>query len=365
MIIDFHQHYLPSRPQRIDEPRQDWLYHDSRVQGYRDVGALRADMDAAGVDHVVWQGEYFRQQAHCVARNRHVAAVAQREPTRFSAFASVVPHAPDAIATLERAFAEGCVGVGELNPSAQGFSVRDPQVLRCLAFCAEQGVPVVWHVNEPVGPAYPGKTTTALVAFYELAARIPELRLVLAHWGGGLWWYEQIPVVRRVLANVWYDSAAAFFTYPDTAQMARLAAELIPHKVLYGSDYPLRPARQPEGWLQTWTETFAAAAPPALRAGWMGAHAQDVLLRKPVPTREPAPLLRVSLQTPLVLVPEQYPAITPLLQRWGITVDEHTPWWQTIAHALSESGHGPETAALLAQELAFTVPSRTARPDHD
>jgi hypothetical protein len=48
------------------------------------------------------------------------------------------------------------------------------------------------------------------------------------------------------------------------------------------------------------------------------------------------------MATPVVMVAECWPEKLKTLARWNIVVTEDTPWWQTIAHALSESGHGPE-----------------------
>lgn len=352
MIIDVHQHYLPRPPAYPDEARQAWLYHDSRIQGYRDVPALIADMDAAGIDKIVWQGEYFRHAENCVERNRVVAAALAQSPTRLHAYASIQPAHPDAIEHIKRARAAGLMGVGELNPAAQGFTLREPAVLRTLAFCADEGIPVLFHVNEPVGPAYMGKVRTPLVAFYECAARFPELSVVLAHWGGGLWWYEQIPAVKQVLRNVWYDTAASFFTYPDTALMAQMASLVVPDKILFGSDFPLHPVRALDQWLMQWTSTFAAACPVHLRAGWMGQNAQQLLEGT---TRQssgtPAGSVRLTMATPVVVVAECWPEKLKTLARWNIVVTEDTPWWQTIAHALSESGHGPEVHEQVLQVL--------------
>lgn len=368
MIIDVHQHYLPVPPYYADEPLQDWLYAGSRVQGYRDIPALCDDMDAAGISRIIWQGEYLTQPANCRSRNRAVARLVAQYPTRFGAFASVPPQHPDAIAIAQAARADGLSGVGEINPAAQHFGLRDPQVLRFFAWCEAHAVPVLAHVNEPVGPAYPGKTTTDIRFWYECAARFPGLRLILAHWGGGLWWYEQIPAVRAVLANVWYDSAAAFFTYPDAALIARFAAELIPHKVLFGSDYPLRPPSQPDGWLQTWTQQFAAAAPAEYRDAWLGTNAAALLATRASVQEQvvlPPGTGLLNMATPLVRVAEVWPDRLPVLARWGIHVDEHTPWWQTLTHALSVSGHRPDAVERFRQELGISPVSRPTRPDHD
>ena len=345
MIIDFHQHYLPERPSYPGEVAQDWLYADSRVQGYRDVGALLADMDEAGVQKVVWQGEYLFSGEHCRQRNTLVTAAQRVAPHRLAAYASVQPNDADAIDVLKAALDAGFVGVGELNPAAQRFSIRDRNVRRLFEYCAQWAVPVLFHVNEPVGPAYMGKVRTPVIAAYEIAARYPELPIILAHWGGGLWWYEQIPAVKRVLKNVSYDTAASFFTYPDTGLMAQLAALVVPDKIVFGSDYPLRPAAHPDGWLRLWKETMRSACPEAVVSAWMGGNAARLLQpagRIGTPAQEPRQRLPLTAMTPVVAVAEEWPERFVILERWGITCTDQTPWWQTIAHALSESGHGPE-----------------------
>jgi predicted TIM-barrel fold metal-dependent hydrolase len=63
--------------------------------------------------------------------------------------------------------------------------------------------------------------------------------LILAHWGGGIFWYNLMKrEVSETLANVWFDTAASPFLYrPD---IYRLAMELAGEdKVLFGTDYPL------------------------------------------------------------------------------------------------------------------------------
>jgi predicted TIM-barrel fold metal-dependent hydrolase len=345
MIIDFHQHYLPFRPSYPGEVAQDWLYADSRIQGYRDVGRLLADMDEAAVDQVVWQGEYLVAAQHCRQRNMLVREACRAAPHRLAAYASLQPNDADAIEALKAALDEGFVGVGELNPAAQHFSMRDQNARRLFEYCAQWAIPVLIHVNEPVGPAYMGKTRTPLLSAYEIAARYPELPIILAHWGGGLWWYEQIPAVKRVLKNVWYDTAASFFTYPNTPLMAQMAALVVPDKIVFGSDYPLHPVAHPEGWLRLWTDTMRHACPASCTQAWMGGNAARLLM--PVWRTEPRPTvvgqqLPLTAATPIMVIAEEWPERFAILERWGITCTELTPWWQTIAHALSESGHGPE-----------------------
>ena len=342
MRIDIHHHFLPNPPTYPDEPLQTWLHHNSRVQDYADAPAVVAALDAAGIDVAVWQGEYYRQHTACVARNRMVQQAMRYAPTRLQAFVMVQPNHPDACDEIARGVAAGMCGVGELNPAAQGFSLRDAGFLRCAEYCARHAIPMLLHVNEPVGTAYPGKVDISLVDCYEVAARFPELRLILAHWGGGLFFYEMMPNVARTLANVYYDTAAGSLIYPDTAKIVQVALTVAPQKIMFGSDFPLKlPPTQPAtvAWYANQIQTHL---PAAWHDAWFGATAQRVVFAtQQISDRADAPPLLIRGATSVVALVEQLPAADAILQRWGITVTARTPWWHTIAHEMMMAGHSP------------------------
>jgi len=103
-------------------------------------------------------------------------------------------------------------------------------------------VPLLLHINERVGHAYAGKGQLGPQEAYALAEGHPGLRLILAHWGGGLPFYELMPSARNALANVWYDTAASPLLYDD-----RILGQVMswaPRKVLFGTDFPLLTQRR-------------------------------------------------------------------------------------------------------------------------
>ena len=250
MKIDAHVHYLP--PSLRDnlaelagrEPYWSQLLNPptgKSIQAYATAERLLADMDAAGLDRVVLVGEYYQQHDSCVARNNQTIDLVQRYPERVMGLATVQPLAgAKATAELRRCLAYGLCGVGELNPYAQGFALDSAEFEQVVGVCEAEGVPLNLHINEEVGEPYWGKIPTPIRAYYELACRHPQLKLVLAHWGGGLLFYELMPKVREQLANVFYDTAASPLLYPTAAIFATALTCVAPHKILYGSDYPLR-----------------------------------------------------------------------------------------------------------------------------
>jgi predicted TIM-barrel fold metal-dependent hydrolase len=102
-------------------------------------------------------------------------------------------------------------------------------------------VPLLLHTNEPVGHAYPGKSPMQLGELYDLVKAFPDLTLILAHWGGGLFFFNLLKKeISHALKNVYFDTAASPYLYRP--EIYRLAAEIIgPEKILFGSDYPLLP----------------------------------------------------------------------------------------------------------------------------
>jgi predicted TIM-barrel fold metal-dependent hydrolase len=243
-IVDAHIHLFPPD---VREHRQRYLDQDpffGRLYGSPKVGMVSveqaiADMDRDGVGMAVIAGWPWQAHDACVEHNTWAMTVARQRPDRFAALAVIQPSAgTEAAREVERCLEGGMAGVGELNADGQGFGLDSPGMLAVAGVCAERGAPLLLHANEPVGHVYPGKGTLSLAAIYGFIRAAPALRLVLAHWGGGLPFYELMPEVRRAAANVCYDTAASPLLYEP--RVFRLALAMAGNqKVLYGSDYPL------------------------------------------------------------------------------------------------------------------------------
>lgn len=248
-VIDVHVHV--SSPELIAGrdsylERDEWfrlLYEDpkSRLVTYEQV---LAEMDATGVDFSVIFGFAFRDQGLCRETNDYVIEAVRAHPDRFVGFACVSPEKPGAVEELERSLDAGLVGCGELFPDGQRCGLAVSEGLDVVAeVLSERGLPINLHANEPVGHTYPGKGDNTPGPCYEFARRHPQLDIILAHMGGGLFFYELMKEVRATLARVYYDTAAAPYLYGKDLY-AVAAATAGPHKLLFGTDYPLLSPRR-------------------------------------------------------------------------------------------------------------------------
>jgi len=210
-----------------------------------------AQMDEVGVDISVMVGFPFADQGLCRMTNDYLIEAVAEYPERLVGLACVAPGAPGARAELERCLDTGLIGCGELAPDGDRLDDGTPGRSRGLVEIGgclrERGRPLLVHASEPIGHRYPGKGRFTPEACFDLAAACPGTTIVFAHMGGGLFLYETMPEVRRALADVYYDTAAVPYLYgPGIYQAAASTAG--PHKVIFGSDYPLlSPARYAEG----------------------------------------------------------------------------------------------------------------------
>ncbi len=243
MIVDAHTHIFPPDLIRGRErylERDAWfgrLYANPKAR-MATAEDLVGTMDASAVDVAVTFGFAWADPGLCRLANDYVAEAVRAHPGRLVGFAVVNPARPGAEAEMARCAAAGLAGVGELMPDGQGYSLADLGLLAPVMDGARaMGWPVLTHASEPVGHDYPGKGRPSLAAAVRLAQRFPATTLILAHWGGGLPFYELMPEVRRALAHVYYDTAASPYLYDDA--VFPLAAGLAPGRILFGSDYPL------------------------------------------------------------------------------------------------------------------------------
>ncbi len=293
MVIDAHIHMYPpyvyadpvTWSRQVQEPYWGMLVGDTpsgkTIQGWATVEQLLADMDAAGIDQVVMQGIYFQHHHNCVTQNNWYIDWCQQYPDRLRGFATVQPLAGQAaLDEIKRAIDSGLCGVGEILPYAQNHAIRDDAFLAVVELAIELDIPVCLHGAEPVGHDYPGRAYTPLQDYVWLAEQYPKLKLILAHLGGLLPFYELNSHTKKVMQNVYYDTAAVPLLYDPTVY--RLVVEVVgPQKILYGSDYPLliypRRTRQPE-FLNLLTEIRSSGVSETDLALILGENMQRLLL---------------------------------------------------------------------------------------
>lgn len=287
MIIDAHTHLfspdvIAHRARYAErDPFFGQLYSGpvARMVGAKD---LIAAMDAAGVDQAIVTGWCWQNHADCVAENSWTLEQIQKYPNRLIALAAIQPNAgADAVRELERCLDGGMVGLGELNADGQQFKLNDDNFRALARRAAELNATMLLHTNEPVGHNYPGKGTLPLADICDFAKAFPQLKLVLAHWGGGLPFYELMREVRKIAKNIYYDSAASPLLY--SSKIFRTVIDIVgSEKVLFGSDFPLilYPKRQSEPAMMLFIEEMRALnLAPHEWANVMGENARRVYKR--------------------------------------------------------------------------------------
>jgi hypothetical protein len=244
-MIDIHTHIFPPEivQRREDffneDPAFSWLY-DSPGAKLVTAETLLQAMEEQGVEKSVIFGFPWRSLKLMRRHNDCILEAQHRFPRHLVGFACVNALESGAAAEVERCLAAGCRGVGELAFYQEGLGDDMIASVRPIAdLCRGYGVPLLLHANEPVGHSYPGKSPMQLGELYNFIKLFSDLTLILAHWGGGLFFFNLLKKdVPATLKNVYFDTAASPYLYRP--EIYRLAAEIVgPQKILFGSDYPL------------------------------------------------------------------------------------------------------------------------------
>ena len=250
MIIDVHTHIFSEDVCKHresyfkgEEPFQ--LLYDSPKSRLVMAEDLIRSMDENGVDKSVTFGFPWKKEDYFKKNNDYILASVNKFPDRLIGLCCVDMYRPGAAKEVERCLDAGLSGVGELAFYQSGIEAEALKRLEpVMALCREKNMPVMIHTNEPVGHQYPGKTPNTLFQIYDLAKTFPDNKIILAHWGGGIFFYTLLKKeVKETLKNIYYDTAASPFLYsPEIYQAAINMAGI--EKILLGTDYPLlSPAR--------------------------------------------------------------------------------------------------------------------------
>jgi len=245
MIIDFHTHVFSPR---IKKNRDKYVnadpcfavLYDQKQAKLATADELIANMDKEEISISVIANIGWTTHELCVETNDYILESIARYPDRLIGFGAVQPQALNAAtAEIERCVSGGIKGIGELRPDMQMLDLSDVQIIEPLAESLKKhGLPLLTHASEPLGHHYPGKGDITPGFLYHMITSFPDVTLICAHWGGGLPFYALMPEVKRVMNNVYFDTAASPLLY-DSQVYSQVIQLVGSDRVLFGSDWPL------------------------------------------------------------------------------------------------------------------------------
>lgn len=245
MIIDFHTHIFPphikkNRKEYVEnDPCFAVLYSDSKAK-MATAEELIQSMDKAGIEKSVVCNIGWTMHDYCVETNDYIIESVNKYPDRLIGFCSVQPLAEEAaLNEIQRCAEAGIKGIGEMRPDVQLFNLMDTQMTEPFAeLLQKNNMMLMLHCSEPVGHEYPGKGSVTPDFVYSFIKEYPKLKIICAHWGGGLPFYALMPEVKKALKNTWFDSAATEYLY-EGAVYETTASLVGEDKILFGTDFPL------------------------------------------------------------------------------------------------------------------------------
>ncbi|MDR1875922.1 MAG: amidohydrolase family protein [Synergistaceae bacterium] len=242
--IDFHIHLYPPEIVRDaekiseSEPYFDALTHNS-VHKWGTIDDLLPRMERDGVERAVVGGFAFRDMGLCRFCNDYIIDCVKRYPEKLDGMCLVPPLARGFDGEILRCAEAGLIGAGEFFPEGQGIDIADAsQTWRLAGVLQEANLCVQWHTAEPVGHSYAGKGSVGPREAALFCMHHPEVRVIFAHLGGGLWLYELMPEMKLYLSNAYYDLAALPWLY-EPAILKSIEATGVADKFLMGTDFPI------------------------------------------------------------------------------------------------------------------------------
>ena len=130
----------------------------------------------------------------------------------------------------------GAKGI-KVHQGLQSFYLHDERMLPICRLCIETNLPILAHS----GPVRGTEQYAEPRAYAEALKTFPELRLVLAHLGGGAW--RQTAEIARAYPNVYFDCSEIIEwtgapNAPSDRELAQLILDVGSERVMMASDFP-------------------------------------------------------------------------------------------------------------------------------
>lgn len=243
MIVDAHVHLFPSEEvgkmlvemfkEKYGVPYYSYGTPDNYLEDMKRAGIDKAIMLSFALDNQIKNMNFWT-----VA----ITGSSKGKPSEYSVFIPFISVSPTMkgrtpVEELDHKLKWGMKGL-KIHPVAQGFAPDDERMWPVYEWLVKHDLPITAHSGMNID----GKST-----FGELKRWVPvlnefgDLKLILAHMGGGLW--DQAIEIAEKYPRVMFDTAIAIsHIKTPTTLNPEDAADLIrtigPERVMFGSDYP-------------------------------------------------------------------------------------------------------------------------------
>jgi len=243
MLIDCHAHIFPpqiknNREKYLEcDPVFGLLYSDPKAR-LADADDLIASMNEQAIDTSIALNIAWQSPDLCRETNYYILESMSRFPDRLVGFGMITLDSPEsALKEIEFCVRNGLKGIGEIRPTKGelvNLALWKPIVTKMI----ENNLILLTHSSEPLGHSYAGKGDITPDSLFSFITEFQKMKLICAHWGGGLPFYALMPEVKKSLENVFFDTAASPYLY--NPQIYSGVADLVgSEKILFGTDYPL------------------------------------------------------------------------------------------------------------------------------
>ncbi len=226
MIIDAHTHIFPDK---IAEKATTAIgaFYDIPMHSTAASDKLLAAEQAAGIDRMLVCSS-ATTPAQVESINTFIAAECAKHP-EFIGFAAMHPEYENVGEELDRAMELGLQGV-KFHPDFQRFNIDEESFLPMYREIAKRNLPILFHTGDK------RYDFSSPFRVDNLLKRVPDLKVIGAHFGGYGRWMDVMTLPRR--ENVWFDTSSTLFELP-----AEEALRLIDHfgvdRFFFGTDFPM------------------------------------------------------------------------------------------------------------------------------
>lgn len=232
MIIDFHTHTFPDK---IAGPAIAKLAAICNQQPFTNgtVSQTLQKMREWKVNRAVLLSIATKpSQQHTI--NDCAIALNREHGNQVTALGCIHYENPDVTQELERIAAAGIKGI-KIHPDYQQCEIDDPRWDEAFSTCQRLGLFVLTHAGyDPVSPDH---IYAPVEKCAKVISRYPDLKLVLAHFGGMYQWEQAERLLIGKSRNLWLDTAMVGGRIPKE-QYLRMIRNHGADRILLASDCP-------------------------------------------------------------------------------------------------------------------------------